>query len=66
MVIDYVRCEHVVVVVGRVGKVSLQVLTPGEGSNLRGVAGAAFGVPQKVKGQIRQDFRQISSCYPSP
>lgn len=53
VVIDYISCEHVVVVVGRVGKVSLKVLTPGKGSNLRGVAGAALGVSQEVKGQIR-------------
>lgn len=65
VMIDHISCEHVVVVVGWVGKVSFQVLTPDEGSHLRGVAGPALGVPQKVKGQIRQDVCQVSSCHPS-
>ncbi|KAG7238783.1 hypothetical protein INR49_030327, partial [Caranx melampygus] len=38
------------------GKVSLQVLTPGEGSHLRGVTGAALGVSQKVK-ELAQSHR---------
>lgn len=53
--IDHISCKQIVVAVGRVGKVSLQVLTPGESGYLRGVEGAALGVPQQVKGQIRQD-----------
>lgn len=66
MVVDHVSCEHVVVVVGRVGEVSVQVFTPGEGSDLRGVARAALGVSQKVEGQIRQDFWQVGGRNPSP
>ena len=65
MVIDHVSCEDVVVVVGRVGEVSFQVLTPGEGGHLRGVAGATLGIPPKVEGQIRQYVRQVSSRHPS-
>lgn len=65
VVIDHVCCKHVVVVERRVGEVSFQALTPGEGSHLRSVAGATLGVPQKVKGQIRQDVWQVSSCHPS-
>lgn len=65
VVIDDISCQHVVVVVGWGGKVSPQVLTPGKGSHLRGVEGPALGVPQKVKGQIGQDVRQVSSCHPS-
>ena len=66
VVIDDVCREHVVVVAGEMGKVPLQVLTPGEGRHLGGVAAAALGVSQKVKGQIRQDVRQVGGCHPSP
>lgn len=64
MVIDHVGREDVVVVVRWEGKVSLQVLTPGQSRYLRGVAGSALGVPQKVKGQIRQDVWQVGGCDP--
>lgn len=65
VVIDHISCKHIVVVVGWVGEVSLQGLTPRKSSHLRGVAAPALGVPQKVKGQIRQDVWQVSSCHPS-
>lgn len=65
VVINHIGCEHVVVVVGWVGEVSFECLTPGEGGHLRGVAGAAPCVPQEVEGQIRQDVREVSSRHPS-
>ena len=64
VVIDHICCEHIVILVGRVGEVSFQVLTPGEGSHLGGVVSTALGILQKVKSQIRQDVWQVSSCHP--
>lgn len=66
VVIDHIGCEHIVVVVGRMGEIPLQVLTPAEGSHLRGVAGPPLGVSQEVKGQIGQDVWEVSGCHPSP